>query len=283
MSKFGFLILHYETIDDTTSCVKSIRQHIKSHDYDIVIVDNGSTNGTGSKIKSMYEHENDISVLLEKENLGFARGNNVGFKFCKYEKKCDYIIMINSDIEIIQDDFLERIEEEYRNSNFAVLGPKIILADDTINPVVKRMRTAKQIKSEIYKNYCKLFLNYLHLESIVDIVKHDLKNNVNVDTDVDERLENIVLHGCCLIFSKQYINKFDGIDDRTFLYHEEELLYERLRKNDMINVYNPDLKIYHKEYGSTKHVGKTKNGTKRFRYKNIIRSGKILYKELKTK
>lgn len=287
MSKFGFLILHYQTIDDTIKCVKSIQKYIKSDDYDyeIVIVDNGSTNGTGEELYKKYQGNEKINVIIQEENLGFAKGNNIGFKLCKTKLNCNFIIMLNNDTEIIQNDFIEIIEKEYKKSFFAVLGPQIILTDQTINPVVKNLRTKKQIRNEIIKTYIKLFLNYLCFENVINIIKKIRSKQTNkiLCDQTNERLENIVLHGCCLIFSEQYINKFDGIDDRTFLYHEEELLCIRLNKNNLKNVYNPELKIYHKEFSSTKYIGKTKIKTNRFRYKNMILSGKILLEELKNK
>lgn len=283
MAKIGFVILHYETIEDTIRCVESIKKYIKQNNYEIVIVDNGSTNGTGEELKNKYQEESRINVIIQSENLGFAKGNNIGFLFCKTQLNCDFIVMLNNDTEILQEDFVEIIQDEYKASNFAVLGPKIILLDKTINPIVGKMRTKKQIRNEIIKTYIKLFLNYLYLDEITNkIQKKGKKDEINELLEkANERLENIVLHGCCLVFSKEYIDKFDGIDERTFLYHEEELLYERLRKNNLKIVYNPKLKIYHKEFSSTKYIGKTERKTNRFRYKNLILSGKILYNDLK--
>lgn len=284
MLKVGFVILHYQTIEDTTKCVESIVSYIKKEDYEIVIIDNGSTNGTGKILSDKFQSKERIHVIVENKNLGFAKGNNIGFKYCKEYLNCDFIVLLNNDTEIIQEDFVEKINREYQKSNFAVLGPQIILADKKINPIIGKMRSVNQIKNEIIKLHMRLVFNYLHIEWIIDFGQKLLKRNTQDKTLQDQanmRIENIVLHGCCLIFSRQYIDRFDGLNDSTFLYHEEELLYERIRKNGLKIIYNPEVKIHHKEYGSTKYIGKTKNKIKRFRYKNLIISGKILYNELK--
>lgn len=49
----------------------------------IVIVDNASANGTGRELQQLYQGAENIYVILNPENLGFARGNNVGFEFAK--------------------------------------------------------------------------------------------------------------------------------------------------------------------------------------------------------
>lgn len=274
----GFIILHYQTIEDTIKCIESIKRNILNN-YQIVVVDNASPNSTGEILDKKYYNDDRIKVVLKKENLGFAKGNNAGFKYLKENFNCDFIVMMNNDTEILQENFYNIIEEEYFDSQFDILGPKIILADNTINPIVTKMRTAKDIRNEIIKLRLKLLLNYVHLDRIVDIKK--IFNKRTSNNLPNERHENIVLHGCCLIFSRKYIEMFDGIDDRTFLYHEEELLFERARKNNLKIIYSPKLKILHKEYGATKTIAKTKNKTRRFRYKNLILSAKVLYKDLK--
>ena len=86
-----------------------------------------------------------------------------------------------------------------------------------------------------------------------------------------------MLNGCCLIFSKEYIDKFSGIDDRTFLYYEEQLLYIRLKRNNLISVFNPKLEVLHNEGVSTNK--KTKNKKNR----HEIDSLNVLIEELEVK
>ena len=100
-------------------------------------------------------------------------------------------------------------------------------------------------------------------------------NNVNI------RQENIVLHGCFLIFSKNYIDLFDGIDDRTFLYLEEDLLAIRLKKYQLKSVYSPKLVICHDEDGATNSFLSNNRKKNIFVSKNWLKSSKIVLSELK--
>ena len=284
MQKIVFVILHYQAIEQTINCIKSIKEKICEEEYEIVVVDNNSTNGTGKELKDLYDKDEKVHIILNKENLGFARGNNIGFKYAKEKLNADFIAMINNDTCIVQKDFFEIIKQEYEKSKFAVLGPKIILLNNEINPLITKELTIKNVKKEKNRVIISLIFNYLHIENILIYMKKKIKKHISNNKEdlksTDNRYENIILHGCCLIFSPIYIEKFDGLDDRTFLYHEEELLYIRLKRNSMLSVYNSNLLIFHEEDAATNAIAKSKNKKRRFIYKNLIKSDKILLDEL---
>ena len=120
-------------------------------------------------------------------------------------------------------------------------------------------------------------MNYLYLTPLIEYKRKKHKKT----NEIDKVKENVILHGSCLIFSKDYISKFNGIDDRTFLYCEEELLYIRLLKNKMNSIYNPNIKVLHNEDGSTNYILKNKRKKNIFVDKNLLRSNIILLKEIK--
>ena len=102
---FGFVILHYCSINETINCIESIQSKIDNDNYYIVIVDNGSPNNTGKELEQQYANNRHCVVLLNKDNLGFARGNNVGFRYAKFILNCNYICMLKSDTKLISDNF----------------------------------------------------------------------------------------------------------------------------------------------------------------------------------
>lgn len=282
MKKVVFLILHYYTLEDTIKCIESI-QRLDYSNKEIVIVDNGSPNATGKELEKKYKKEKKVHVILSKDNLGFARGNNLGFEYAKKKLKADFIIMCNNDTLIIEDDFINKILEKYQKYNYAVLGPKIKLKDGTFNKLYLKLPTVEEFKKEISYFKRMLILNYLHLEEILRRAKHKLKKEIpiKVNNNVNIFQKNIILHGCFLVFSPIYIKKFDGLDSRTFMYREEELLAIRLKKNNMLSIYCPDIIIYHDEDSSTRASTKSSMKKKRFFYKNQLLSSKIVLEELK--
>ena len=113
------------------------------------------------------------------------------------------------------------------------------------------------------------------------LIKLKLKKKIENTDNVKLRYENIVLHGSFLIFSKKYIEKFDGLDDRTFMYREEELLALRLKKNNLKSVYNPKIEIFHNEDSATNAITRSNRKKEIFVCKNQIKSMKVVLSELK--
>lgn len=285
MKKYVFLILHYYAIDETIKCVENIRKFVRNQDFEIVIVDNGSKNNTGLELEKKYKNEKDIHLILSSENLGFARGNNLGFKYAKDNLNPDFIIMINSDVYMIQYNFCDLISNEYANSKFSVLGPRIILPGNRICDYMDELPNLtflkkRRIRTKMFRFFNKIYLRKIY--GVYEILKikylTKLKKIKTVDTSI--RKENVVLNGAALIFSKDYINLFDGIDDRTFLYYEEFLLYLRLQNNNLKSVYNPYIMVYHNENSSTNKSKSNKRKKFDFVLSNELESLNIVIKDM---
>src|SRR5690606_31402758 len=122
--------LHYLAIEDTLECVNSILENIVYKNYNIVIIDNGSENDSLFILNSKLGTVENIFIIESKENLGFAKGNNLGYEFAKKELDAESIIMINNDTVIEQNDFLSKIDEIYEETNYDILGPDIISLKD---------------------------------------------------------------------------------------------------------------------------------------------------------
>lgn len=280
-NKYGFLILHYMVFSETRNSVLSILHNHFKEDYEILIVDNGSSNDSGKQLKNFFKKNNNVHVIHNNKNLGFANGNNVGFKILKVKFLCNFIIMMNNDILITDRNFLSKINIEYKKSGFAVLGPKIVLPDGKIDNCDTQLPTINDVKKSIIKNKLIIFLNYIYLYNlIVKIVKFINPNIYQKKNKKIYRLENVVLHGSCMIFSKQYIKSFNGLDNRTFLYYEEQLLYIRIVKNNLKSVYNPEISVIHNESCTTKIINKNLRNKNIFVSKNLNKSAKILISEL---
>ncbi len=288
--KICFVILHYQAYEMTLKCVDSIKKNMGGTNYKIIIVDNCSPNNSGDKLYKKFQNSDETIVILNEENLGFARGNNVGFLYAKSVEKADFICCINNDTLILQKDFYARVVEEYENTEFAVMAPLVYLKYNIVQNFNDKMYSIEYYQKEYNKwleassfldfsnnlDYkARLFLKLgiigKYIKSMKQFITRFKKN----------RVENTVLHGCFLIFSKKYINLFDGFDERTFMFREEELLYLRLKKFNLLSVYNPKIKIKHLEDIAT-NMSYTNNDEKFAFYKNNqLNSLNILISDLK--
>lgn len=282
MKKIVYVILHYLTIQDTMKCVESILENKANNNVRIIIVDNASYNDSGRELKKIYKERDDVTVIINEKNLGFSKGNNVGFIVAK-NMNADFIVLCNNDTYLIQKDFNEKIIKEYECSKFAVLGPQIILKNNKINPVVKNIPNIDELNCELKKMKKSYLLETIYLRMIYRNLKKNkiIKNDEFKNVDVAKKIENCVLHGCFLIFSRKYIDIFDGLNDKTFLFREEELLALRLRKTNLKSIYNPEIKIYHNEDSATNFLNKNTRKKELFVLKNMIFSTKILINEMK--
>ena len=276
-----FLILHYQTIEDTKECINSILANINYENYNIIVVDNGSPNGTGRKLAELYKNNPKVKIIISKNNLGFARGNNLGFKYIKNNFDSDFIVMINNDTIMQDQNFIQKIIEEYAREPYHILGPKIIslVNQKNMNPVPVTQKSIEEVKRNIFRLRILLLSNYLRLEGFLRNIKKILIKKV--ENDGLNQINNYMLHGSCLVFSKDYITKYDGLYDKTFLYGEEDILYFISKRDNLKMRYFENAFIYHKEDSATNSIVKEENQKRRFIYKHSLNSLKELYKLMK--
>lgn len=289
--KIVFIILNYNTFQETKDCVLSIESKIDTQNYKIVIVDNLSTDDSADKIEKFIEQKNNMILIRNTENLGFAKGNNVGIEYAKRNYKPQFIVALNSDTELIQNDLVEKLDNEYRNSEFALLGPLILTADGrcdnsphyppTVEHIQKELRTfireEKIIKRGLYRPYCGI--RFLRNLVRYKILKKDTPLHRNMEFYQYQR--QVVLQGCFLVFSEKAFEYIKGFDERTFLYYEEPILYLSLMKYDLVTVFDPEIVIYHKEGRSTSSVAKKNKDKLLFINKCYQQSAIILLNILK--
>jgi GT2 family glycosyltransferase len=210
----------------------------------------------------------------------------VGFRFLKNEKKCDFIVMLNNDTYLIQDDFYKVILDEYEQSHFAVLGPEIHCPNGiNANPVKDKLMTVAELERKRARWRRIRLRNILHLgflDTWYSFFADRLGPGPNSYQPANDRRQvNVELHGCCLVFSPDYVARYDGLNSGTFMYQEEDILYAEMLRDKMLMVYNPALKIYHMENASTNSVCKGSRKKKIFVYTNYLASSEVLLNVLK--
>ena len=286
-----FVVLHYNVVDVTVSLIDSIKKLLSNCKYRIVVVDNYSPNKSGQLLYEQYFDDEEVEVVLLNANEGFARGNNAGIKYARQNYTCKYVCCINNDTLIIQKNFIQLIDKEFKKSNSAVIGPKILLKDGSFQKSAYKLNTLEYYKQLLifFKN--RKYENTTNNISLKGRMKHCFPTlyikmkNIKDDFFGNKLLfkqYNVVLHGCCLIFTPSFFEKLDGFNPNTFLYHEEELLYISLLKKSLKSVYCPSIKIKHLEDVSTNSINRTNEEKIKFINKNEVDSLNILIEELES-
>ncbi len=269
-----FVILHYMTINETISSVEHILKNIKQKKK-IIIIDNGSSNSTGMLLKDKYNSNSDIDVIINKDNLGFARGNNIGYLYAKEKYNPKYIVVMNNDVEIFQPDFYEKIDKIYKKEKFAVLSPDVFSTYSKIHQSPKRLSslTEKEVKKEYKKfkfyNKSKIFIPFKCLVKEIKFLKKIVQNIKfkRKKIDYSKIYYNVPIHGSCMIFSLEFISKRDyAFYDKTFMYYESEILDYECHKYNLKTMYDPEIKVYH--HHSISSIETYKSELKRERFVN---------------
>lgn len=272
---FSFIILHYKNIEETIECLTYL-QKIDLKDAHAIIVDNNTLSTSEEKLIKRFTKD----ILKLDQNYGFAKANNKGIEYAKKKYHSKFYIVMNNDVYISDKDFLNIISKDYEKYKFAMLGPLITSpSGESVNPfpVIKDIASLNnEIKRceklvSIYNNP----ISYWLLQTGIKI-KHFLKKTV-VPVNGSKVLTDAPLHGCCIVFSKDYIDKYKyPFYNETFLFHEEEFLYQRVLKDNLVSLYDPKLTVFHKEGSSIKKSNKKERLSKLFREKTRLKSLYVL-------
>ena len=180
-------------------------------DY-IVIVDNFSTDDSRRILKAIG-HEK-IKCLFPERNEGYSRGNNIGLKWLREEKGCDYCFIVNPDVFFEEQVIRVVVDAFEQNPDYA------IITTARIDPMASVPQI--QYSTKVYDTFWLQFLSYFNLARHYYLLK---KYGVyNYDTN-DKRLRKIgVAPGS--FFGIRMSSFLNGIvlDEGTFLYGEEDLL-----------------------------------------------------------
>lgn len=280
----GIIILHYNNVDDTNECIASIKKNIDTQSYIIVVVDNKSPNQSGIQLKEQYKDDKKVKIILNDCNLGFSAGLNIGIDYLHSHYATLFTILSNSDINVLEKKLFSKTLEEYYKSHFAVLAPMIVNPDGRCddNPIFDIPYSRQNANYDLKCWKHRLFFTKLGLERLYLFNRHHnyfLKKHkkkvyqIRKDRSAGiflKRRENVVAHGCFIIFSNEYFNYFKGLDPRTFMYAEEDVLYIHLLEKKLLSVYQPNIVIYHKGGSSIKASYKADIKRKIFQYTNYI-------------
>lgn len=211
------ILINYNGFNNTKECVNSLLG-LTYDNYKILIVDNGSTDGSFIKLKEKFS--NKLDLIETKKNLGFSGGNNFGTKYA-LKNKSDFILLLNNDT-VVEKDFLEYLVSEMINeSSIGVTIPKIYYYKKNIvwsaGGYISKLRGT----GITYGNFS-------------DSLTKDQKKVVNFGS------------GCCLLIRAEVLEQIGGMDENYFLYVEDADLSKKVTYTGAKILYVPKSKIYHK-------------------------------------
>ena len=244
------VVLHYENIKDTKECLESLKKYLNDtkNNINVVVVDNGSIKEKTAAIEEDYVNDK-IYFIESGRNLGFAKGNNIGFHYAKYELHSDIIILANNDLIFKQVDFMNQIAKEMIENHIDVAGPRIISLVDhkNQNPVPYAHPDLVSVNKRIFKLHVLKIMCYFGVDKFFQTI-FSRKYSTDVKSD------NYQLHGACLIMANNYVKNYDGLYPKTFMYMEEDILKYITKRDNLIMKYFDGAEVFHKEGSSTEKI-----------------------------
>ena len=129
MKNIVVVILNYLAYWETEKCVTSIKDK-RLKISNIVIVDNSSGNESYKVLSKKYAKMENIKILRTHRNYGFAKGNNIGICYARNVLGAEYVLLLNSDIVITDEQYLNKLLK-VETEQTAVIASRVLLPDGT--------------------------------------------------------------------------------------------------------------------------------------------------------
>lgn len=229
----SIIILNWNNEKDTSECLDSLSK-IDYPNYRIILVDNGSTDGSPDNLKEKFPY---VELIRNSENLGFSRGNNIGIR---QAGDSDFILILNNDTTVAPN-FLSLLVECLRKNEKAVLAAPQVLDYYTKKfwqrPIPWRLNVFTYIiwATQLYRFFSRF---------------------ISLPADCLSKI--YAAPGCCLLIRKQAFETIDCFDENTFLGWEEFILAEKFLQNGGLSYFVPKSRIYHKVGRNTVKIGALK-------------------------
>ncbi len=229
----SIIIISFNTKDLLRACIKSVYETTANLIYEIIIVDNGSTDGSIDMLAIEFP---EIHAINNKINLGFAKANNQAIKVARGK----LILLLNSDT-IVRKGAIESLAEFMKErKSVAAVGPKVFNVDGSL-----------QSTGHSFPSIGDVLLSLLRIPHLVSpkLRKHlfpELFRNVDDISCVG------YIKGCCLMLNKHIIDKIGLLDEDFFFFAEDIEWCYRARKAGYHIYYNPYSEIVH--YGGASNI-----------------------------
>jgi GT2 family glycosyltransferase len=207
-------------------CLDSLAAAPPRRSMEIIVVDNASADGTAEMIEARFPY---VKLIRSSENLGFAKGNNVGIRHCRGR----YIALVNPDVIVFPgcldalSDFLDQ------NPKVGNVGPRVLNPDMSMQSTCRRSPT-------LWNNFC----------SATGLATKFKKSRIFAGEHMfyfahDRTLPVDVLVGCFSMIRREAFNDVGLLDEDLFMYGDDVDWCRRCWKAGWQVVFFPGAKAIH--------------------------------------
>jgi GT2 family glycosyltransferase len=230
----SFIIVNYNTKKLTLDCIQSIYQSKISCQFEIILVDNHSSDGTLDDVSIKYP---SVKLISNKENFGFSKANNQGIKLSKGR----YILLLNSDTIVKNGAIDTMVGFMDGHLDIGASGCKVVLPDGSLDKACHRGFPTPTASfyyiSGLARRYPKnAKYNSYHLGHL----------NMNEVHEID------CLVGAFMLVRREAISQVGLLDETFFMYGEDIDWCYRIKKAGWKIYYYPHVEIIHYKGASSR-------------------------------
>jgi GT2 family glycosyltransferase len=207
-------------------CLQSIYATTHATAFEVIVSDNGSTDGSLEFIRKSYPQ---VRLLENGKNLRFAKANNAGIRVSRGE----YVLILNPDTIIHEGTLDTVVSLADRHPEAGAFGCRVLNSDGSYQGCIRPLPT---IRGE--------WVAALHLNALA-YLSDWFQPNIYVDWHGDTQRTVGWLAGCFILLRGDLLKKLSGFDEQFFYYHEDMDLCRRVWHEGYSILYTPDVAITH--------------------------------------
>jgi len=238
-------IVSYNTRNLLRDCLNSVYENVKNINFEVIVVDNNSIDDSLGMVKKEFPQ---VTLIKNKENVGFAKANNQAFN----RGKGRFFLLLNSDTKVLSDSIEEMIEFMDLHPDVGAVGCKQIHPDGSIQPTIN-------IALNMWTNLWLIFLRLFQVKRLVSnskqvsfmtnylggILGKTVNSYLNHYLDKREPYEVDWVSGVCLLARRETINEVGLLDENFFMYSEDVDWCLRMKQKGWKIYFLPAIKIVH--------------------------------------
>lgn len=232
MIDVSVVVVSFNTKELLLECLASVKKHTKRVSYEVIVVDNASTDGTVKAIKDIR----DVQLIRNKKNVGFAKANNQGIK----KTKGRYVLLLNSDTALREDSLTKMVMWMDDHKKVGIATCKLVNPDGST-----------QATGGSFPNLLRVFLWATFLDDLpfVSGLFGSFHPHVSRGVFEKEHRQDWVT-GAFLLVRKEILEKIGALDEEFFMYVEEVDFCFRAKRAGWQVWYVPATQIVHESGAS---------------------------------
>jgi GT2 family glycosyltransferase len=225
------IIINFNTLNLTCGCIQSIHNFTKDTSVEIILVDNASSEQPADNFTRIFP---EITLVKSSANVGFSRGNNLGIE----QAKGRYILLLNSDAELLNDGISITYQFLEQNPDVAVATGKLMYPDGRLQHNCQRFPSIRYQLIEL-----------LRLQKMSGGIKKKLFGSF---FNYNEIAYPDWVWGTFFMFKKDLLNELPNkkLADDFFMYSEDMQWCKDFRLRGYKTVFLPQARIKHLMGGS---------------------------------